>query len=218
MALTENTAQLCKVLRTLRRCTELPLSVKIRLGNILDSAKTRDLCRLLEDEGVELITVHARLNGEKFCRKPRWEAVGEVRHAVSIPMLINGGIFSVEDARASLNLSGADGLMVGRGAVEKPWLCADIAKEIYGISGSGQSRSPVAVFFKFVDLLEQRFAPERQLGRLKQFTTHFAAPFTFGHHLAAAIQSSRTINQAKQRATDFFLKMYSPPTQMEENL
>lgn len=204
MALTEDKTQMCKVLRRLRRCTELPVSVKIRLGNTLDHPKMRDLCRLLEDEGVDLITVHARLNGEKFCRKPRWDAVGEIRHAVAIPMLVNGGIFSVDDARTSLSLSGADGLMVGRGAVERPWLCADIAKEIYGMPENSQSRSAVAIFFKFVGLLEQRFAPERRLGRLKQFTTYFAAPFTFGHHLTAAIQSSNTIDQAKQRAADFF--------------
>ncbi|MFH0782469.1 MAG: tRNA-dihydrouridine synthase family protein [Pseudomonadota bacterium] len=204
LLLSEDRAQLCKVLGSLRACTDLPVSVKIRLGENLDSVKLRTLCCLLEDEGVDLITIHARLNGEKFCRKPRWAVVAEIRHAVSIPILINGGIFSVDDARKSLEQSGADGLMIGRGAVEKPWLCADIAREIYGIPIPFQPRSEAAIYFKFVSLLEQRFAPERRLGRLKQFTTYYAAPFTFGHHLAAAIQSSDTIDQAKQRAAIFF--------------
>jgi tRNA-dihydrouridine synthase len=172
----------------------------------LDTGKLRDFCCLLEDEGIDLITIHARLNGEKFCRKPRWAAVGKIRNAVSVPILVNGGIFSVDDARISLEQSGADGLMIGRGAVEKPWLCADIAREIYGVPTNCQSRSDEDIYFKFVSLLEQRFAPERRLGRLKQFTTYYAAPLTFGHHLAAAIQSSTTIDQAKQRAAEFFTR------------
>ena len=206
LSLTENKAQMCKVLRRLRACTDLPVSVKIRLGDNLDAVKLRALCCFMEDEGVDLITIHARLNREKFCRKPRWAAVGEIRDAVSIPICINGGIFSVDDARRSLEQSGADGLMIGRGAVEKPWLCADIAREIYGVPISCQHRSDVEIFFKFISLLEQRFAPERRLGRLKQFTTYYAAPFTFGHHLAASIQSSNTIDQAKQRAAEFFTR------------
>ena len=205
LSLTENQAQMRKVLRRLRLATELPVSVKIRLGDNLDAARLRTMCRLLEDEGVDLITIHARLNGEKFCRKPKWAAVGEIRNAVSVPILVNGGIFTVEDARKSLEQSGADGIMIGRGAVERPWLCADIAREIYGMPG-GLERSEVEIYFKFVSLLELRFAPERQLGRLKQFTAYYAAPFTFGHHLAALIQSSSTIDQAKERAADFFAR------------
>lgn len=206
LSLAENQAQMRKVLYRLRSCTDLPVSVKIRLGDSLDGGKLRVLCRLLEDEGVDLITIHCRLNGEKFCRKPRWSALGEIRDGVSIPILVNGGIFSVEDARNSLEQSGADGLMIGRGAVEKPWLCADIAREIYGMPICCRQRSSEELFFKFVILLEQRFAPERQLGRLKQFTTYYAAPFTFGHHLAATIQTSKTLEQAKQRAADFFAR------------
>lgn len=204
LSLTEDRVQLGKVLGRLRGCTDLPVSVKIRLGDDQDAVKLRTFCRLLEDEGVDLITIHARLNGEKFCRRPRWAAVGEIRHAVSIPILVNGGIFSVDDARKSLEQSGADGLMIGRGAVEKPWLCADIAREIYGMPIPCRTRSEAAIYFKFVSLLEQRFAPERRLGRLKQFTAYYAAPFTFGHHLASAIQSSDTLDQATRRAADFF--------------
>ncbi len=206
LSLAKDQVQMCKVLRRLRVCTDLPVSVKIRLGDCLDAIKLTELCRLLEGEGVDLITIHARLNGEKFCRKPRWSSIGKIRGAVSVPILVNGGIFSVDDARTSLEQSGADGLMIGRGAVEKPRLCANIARELYGIPTNCQQRSDAEIYFKFVSLLEQRFSSERRLGRLKQFTTYYAAPFTFGHHLASSIQSSSTVDQAKQRATDFFAR------------
>lgn len=204
-SLAQDQGQLLKVLQALRKNTELPLSVKIRLGETVDVGRTRKFCQLLQNEGVDLITIHARLNGEKFCRKPRWAMIGEIRDAVTLPILANGGIFTVEDARKCLQLSCADGLMIGRGAGENPSLCAEIARNIYGMK-IGQIHSKDDLYFKFISLLEDRFAPERQLGRLKQFTAYFAAPFQFGHHLAAAIQTSNSMEQARQRAGEFFMK------------
>lgn len=204
-SLAEDREQLEKVLQVLRRCTELPISVKIRLGQSGDTRQLRDFCRFLQDEGVDLITIHARLHGEKFCRKPRWAVIGQIRDAVTVPVFANGGIFTVEDARKCLELSCADGLMIGRGAGENPNLCAEIAKNVYGMKVDG-NRSRREMYFKFINLLEERFAPERRLGRLKQFTVYFAAPFPFGHHLASAIQASRSIDQARERAADFFVR------------
>ena len=206
LSLAENQGQMVKILRRLRQCTNLPVSVKIRLGETLDVEKLSSACRLLEDAGVDLITIHARLNNEKFCRVPRWSAVGEIRAAISVPMLINGGIFNVDDARESLEQSGADGIMIGRGAVENPCLCAEIAGTLFGMKKNARQRSSREIYFKFVELLEQRFAPERQLGRLKQFTSYYAAPFAFGHHFVSSIQSSNSIGQAKLRAADFFAR------------
>jgi len=199
-----NLQQLRKVLCLLRKSTELPLSVKIRLGRSHDVDELRSFCLFLEAEGVDMITIHARLNGEKFCRKPRWAVIGEIKDAVSVPILANGGIFSPADARRCLELSGADGLMIGRGAVEQPWLCADIAREVYGIGTKSVQKERSDIYFQFIDLLELRFAQERRLGRLKQFTRYFAASFQFGHHLAASIQNSDSIEQARQRADIFF--------------
>lgn len=201
-----NHMQLCKVLRALRKSTELPVSVKIRLGHRLAVDELRAFCLFLEAEGVDMITIHARLNGEKFCRKPRWAVIGEIKDAVSVPILANGGIFSTADARRCLELSRADGVMIGRGAVERPWLCDDIAREVYGIGKDPKQRERSEIYSQFITLLEQRFAPERRLGRLKQFTRYFAASFQFGHHFAASIQSSASIEQARRRAACFFAR------------
>jgi tRNA-dihydrouridine synthase len=94
--------------------------------------------------------------------------------------------------------------MIGRGAVEQPWLCCDIAREVYGIKIEKTGTEKFQIYLQFITLLEQRFAPERRLGRLKQFTRYFAASFQFGHHLAASIQNSDSIEQARRRAAVFF--------------
>ncbi len=202
-----NLEQLRKVLGLLRKSTELPVSVKIRLGRDNAIDELRSFCMFLEQQGVDMITIHARLNGEKFCRKPRWAVIGEIKDSVSIPIIANGGIFSAADARKCLELSCADGVMIGRGAVERPWLCDDIAREVYGVDIEIKKRERSRIYFDFMNLLEVRFAPERRLGRLKQFTRYFAASFQFGHHFAASIQNSGSIEQARRRADRFFVQL-----------
>ena len=94
--------------------------------------------------------------------------------------------------------------MIGRGAFEKPWLFADIAVTLYGMENERQMRSREQLFYRFVELLEARFRPERRLGRLKQFIHYFARSFTFGHQLASSVQTSHNMEEAVGRVALFF--------------
>src|SRR3990170_2790312 len=87
-----------RIVAEARKRTTLPLSAKIRLGAELDERKLKDFCTLLEDEGIDMHSVHARLKKESFARRPRWESVGGVKDRIKIPVIVNGGIFSVQDA------------------------------------------------------------------------------------------------------------------------
>ncbi|MBU4263159.1 MAG: tRNA-dihydrouridine synthase family protein [Proteobacteria bacterium] len=194
-----------------RARTELPLTAKIRLGEQLDEARLQSLCRMLEGEGIDLLTVHARLRKEPFSRKPRWEWVGKVKSWLSIPVVANGGIFSVADGRRCLELSGADGLMLGRGAAIRPWLFHEIASDLYGVDLPLLNVDRPAFYFCFVDQLEKRFRPERRLGRLKEFTHYFSKTYPFGLRLASAVQTSSSVEEARERAGIFFDRSSSQP-------
>jgi len=202
--LLKNFNHLRLLIGALRRATKLPLSVKIRLGDRLDKVALIDFCAMFCEEGIDMLTVHGRLHCEKFCRKPRWEWIGTIKESVSIPVLANGGIFSVNDAKECLKISNADGLMIGRGAALRPWLFADIAREIYGMIMPEEKPSREGVYFRFIELLTERFVVERRLGRLKQFTHYFAENYMFGHQLATKIQTSTSMEQATNRANTFF--------------
>lgn len=199
-----NRNKLTHILRELRKKSDLPLSVKIRLGEKVDNMRLAETCRYYEDEGVDLITVHGRLIGEKFCRKPRWEPIAAAKKAVSIPVFANGGIFSVDDAKKCVEQSGADGVMVGRGAVEKPWLCGEIGQQLFGCPGKTETKDKRDVYLQFIRFVESRFPEEKRLGRLKLFTRYYAESFTFGHQFVSRIQSSETVGEAKKRAEQFF--------------
>lgn len=187
-----------------RAAGTLPLSAKIRLGETLDEEVLKDFCQMLTGSGVDLIHVHARLRGEHYGRKPRWEWVAKVKSWVSVPVVVNGSIDGPESALAALKASGADGLMIGRAAARKPWVFRDIRNEVF----KGQAPLPLpetgSVYGRFLSLLEENFPPEKRLGRLKEFTHYFASNFHFGHTLASKVQASETVDEAKERAREFF--------------
>ena len=201
-----NLSETGTILKRARKKTHLPVSVKVRIGSSADTGKLLDLCRLFQDEGVDFITIHARLDSEKFCRKPRWQLVGEITPRIQVPIFVNGGIFTVSDAKQCLERSGAAGLMIGRGGVIKPWLFREVAESLYGIKFIGRTINREKIYLEFISLLEKNFPEERILGRLKQFTHYYAENYKFGHHFASKIQRSKSVEEAKDVAQNFFLK------------
>lgn len=193
-----------RIVAEARKRTELPLTAKIRLGSDLDEAKLKGFCAMLEAEGIDMLSVHARLKNESFARRPRWESIAPIKEWLKIPVVVNGGIFSVQDAENCLAASGADGIMIGRGAAMKPWLFAEIARNLWGSTIAEPAVSLPAVYGRFVDNLNELFRPEYRLGRLKEFTHYFARNYQFGHYLASRVQSSATVEEAKERAVVFF--------------
>ena len=195
------------IIREARKETTLPLTAKIRLGKQLDTDALSSFCLMLEDEGIDLLTIHARLEKESFCRKPRWRAIANVKKNLSIPVVANGGIDSVDAAKRCLRESGADGLMIGRAAAAKPWIFSEIARDVYGLESHPlQMLSLPRVYHDVCQALQERFRLERRLGRLKEFTHYFATNYAFGHHLASRVQSSSTMEEAFGRAADFFAR------------
>lgn len=191
-----------RIVAAARKRTRLPLTAKIRIG-LEDDKRLKEFCRMLQEEGIDMLSVHARLKHESFAREPRWEYIARIKEWLTIPVIANGGIFSVRDAEKCLQVSGADGLMLGRGAVIRPWLFANISREVFGRDVPEPAISLPTLYAMFIDRLEL-YRPYHRLGRLKEFTHYFARNYQFGHHLATRVQSSASVDEARERAAMFF--------------
>ena len=100
----------------------IPVSVKMRLGWDQDSKNAAQLVHIAEESGVCCVTVHGRTRNQKYQGRADWQAIGEIAEQATIPVVANGDIATLDDARQCLAQSHADGLMVGRAAMGCPWL------------------------------------------------------------------------------------------------
>lgn len=122
---------------------QVPVTLKMRLGWDENSLNAPELARRAEAAGIALITVHGRTRCQFYTGKADWKAIHAVRKVIKIPLIANGDGQTSDDAKAMMQASGADGIMIGRGSYGRPWWPGVIAEALK--SGAGKSEPSLAV-------------------------------------------------------------------------
>ncbi|MBT4169605.1 MAG: tRNA dihydrouridine synthase DusB, partial [Rhodospirillaceae bacterium] len=105
---------------------DIPVTLKMRTGWDHEQRNAPSLARQAQDAGIAMITVHGRTRCQFYDGQADWDFIGSVKRAVDIPVIANGDVVGLEDARNILHRSNADGVMIGRGAFGRPWFPAQV--------------------------------------------------------------------------------------------
>jgi tRNA-dihydrouridine synthase B len=121
-ALLQDPALVDHILRAVVRAVDVPVTLKIRTGWCPESRNGVEIAKLAEQAGISMLTVHGRTRACRFMGNAEYDTIASIKQAVSLPVIANGDITSPQKAAMVLKQTGADGLMIGRGAQGRPWI------------------------------------------------------------------------------------------------
>ena len=184
------------LIRRLRAKTRRRLSVKLRTGLEDDFGYLVDFCRRLQEEGLDLITLHPRTGKEKFRRKARWEYIPALRKELRIPVAGNGDIASAEEIHR--RAEECDAVMIGRLAVRCPWVFSfapDVEIPSALIEETG---------LHFLDFLAIYQPPEFHLSRARRFFNYYCDNLTWGNHVKNLLNRETDLLGIERAWKEFF--------------
>jgi nifR3 family TIM-barrel protein len=177
----------------------LPLTIKMRKGIDADHLTYLEAGRIAEGAGVSSIALHARTASEFYSGHADWSAIAKLKETVtSVPVLGNGDIWSAEDALRMVDETGADGVVVGRGCLGKPWLFGDLAAAFtHGTVKAEPTLGEVAAAFRrHAELLVEFFDSEERACRdIRKHVAWYFKGYAVGGELRAALAMSSSLAQ-----------------------
>ena len=169
-ALMENPSLIADILGSVVTAVDCPVTVKTRTGPDLSQRNAVLIAKICEDQGAQALAIHGRTRACKFAGSVEYDTIAEVKQSVKIPVIANGDINTIEKAAFVLNYTGADGLMVGRGALGKPWFFRQILEFLVeGTVHYAPSRQDIEqTLLKHVNAIHQFYGETKSIGFVRK--------------------------------------------------
>ena len=207
-----------KVVRMVRACigtTNVPITVKMRLGTGSGENTALEICQRLEAEGVERICVHGRTLKQRYSGQSDWSQIRDIVQAVDIPVIANGDVVDANTAAACLEQTGAAGLMIGRGAIGRPTLFHEIKRDLgwpedkppWGIDDPAVARH--WCWERYVELSSELYR-EHGNKNLKRHAVSFTKGLPGASAMRVELHSIHDQQELGQRVSDYLENLALP--------
>lgn len=164
------------------------ITVKIRTGINDGDDCASEYAKMAEDCGAKLVTIHGRVRTAYYSGEPDFKAIEKAKSSVKIPVIANGGIFTEEDAMNMLNKTGADGVMLARGAIANPFLVSKLVKK--------QTNCTLKEYIlEHIKLMKERYADYKATVEFRKFTPYYFKGMTGVKDIKLAICSAKNTNE-----------------------
>lgn len=194
-----------RVLRAVRAAVQVPVTLKFRAGWDEGNLNFLDTARLAEECGVAALALHPRTREQGYKGSADWSRVAAVKRSVSIPVIGSGDVTDARDALVRLRDSGVDGVMIGRGAMENPWIFLQVAQLRAGEAPFQPAPADKLEFLlRYMDLCEEELPARLALNKLKQLVGQFVVGLPNASHMRVAVHTAQEPAEARRRLEAYF--------------
>ena len=196
------------ILKEIKNTITIPLTLKVRTGFSDSTINVVDIAKMAEQCGVEHIQVHGRTREQGYKGLANWDLIGEVKKAVKIPVSGNGDITSLEYGMKRWAETGVDGILIGRGAMQNPWIFRQFADVLAGRRPyQPDLAEKKAVLLEFFGMCLEEMNELVALGKMKQLAGQFTKGLVGGAQFRQTLYHSHSSNEILENITLYFENM-----------
>lgn len=203
-----------RIIESVVNAVKIPVTLKMRMGWDHDNLNAPSIARKAQNAGIQVITVHGRTRQQLYTGKADWSFIAEVKKAVKIPLIANGDVVTVDDAAEILRVSGADGVMIGRGAYGRPWF----PSQVQAFLASGERVADPVPSEKAQIVLEHYEALLAHYGEYKgmRIARKHLAWYAAGQHSANAFRVRVNTEENPARVKTLICEIFAGPDALRE--
>jgi tRNA-dihydrouridine synthase B len=195
-----------KIVESVVKAVKIPVTVKMRLGRDNEHINCISLAKKLEESGAQLIAIHCRTRSQMYSGNANWSSIKELREVIKIPYLCNGDITNGDAAAKAVEQSLADGIMIGRAAVGKPWLPNQIIKflDAKEIVPPPSPEEQFRMVMKHFDAVLDFYGKSQGIRIFRKHFCRYSAGLTGASHFRETINRADDVSFIKNCAEDFY--------------
>ena len=205
-ALLDRPEILAAVIRSAVDASTVPVSVKLRAQGHFRGSTITENARIAQENGATYITVHGRSRSARYDQHAHWDCIGRAKHAVDIPVVGNGDIFSAEEALRMQEFSGCDAVMIARGSLGTPWIFDDYLQKR---TGSVLLHAPAPsdlldIVLRHAEMIEREFGPVQAIARVRKHVLWYTRYFQNNDVLRRDIFLNEHLSGIRQSIIEYF--------------